>query len=228
VQQLAFINGLDRTGSAEGALLLSTAPIWAAVIGAALGQDRVLGRNWLGVGLGFIGVALILRGGEAPGGREASHLPGDLLVLTAGILYGAFAVLSRPLMRKHGALQVVTLSMCVCALLFIPVGGAEVLSADWRHLDWRGWARLAYLTLPAGAIGFVVWYRAVDRQGPSKALAYQYLVPVAALAAGVAFRHERIEWSQWLGAAITLVGIALARWRPQAEVAGERYVAAGR
>ena len=220
VQQLAFMNGLHRTGSAEGALLLSTAPIWATVLAAALRDEQIVGVNWLGIGLGFVGVGLVLLGGAGSSGPEGSHLPGNLLVLTAGVLYGAYAVLSRPLMRKHGALQVITLSMCVSCLLFIPAGGPGALSAPWGELGWRGWAALAYLTLPAGAYGFVVWYSSIDRHGPSKTMAYQYLVPVAALIAGVTFRDERVTWVQWIGAAVTLVGIGLARWRPAPQKAG--------
>jgi drug/metabolite transporter (DMT)-like permease len=214
IQQWAFMVGLTGTTSAEGALLLGTAPIFATLIACATGVECVRGRNWLGVGLAFLGIGLVLLGGAHAAAEGGARLMGNLLVLGAALLYGGYAVVSKRLMDEHGAPLVVTVGVAMVALLSLPLGVRDVLNVHWAGLGWHNWGSLAFIAIPGGAISFVVWYNAVRRHGPSKTMAYQYLVPVVALSAGVAFRHERIAPPQWLGAAITLVGIGLARWRP--------------
>src|SRR4051812_22189980 len=62
-----------RIPSGIAALIVATVPIWAALLGAAAGQERVTRRHAFGLLLGFAGVAALVAG---PGGGRGGGTRG--------------------------------------------------------------------------------------------------------------------------------------------------------
>ena len=66
VNQIGFVYSLKTTSASVIALILAATPIFAALIGLALGTETLPRRFWLGAALSFAGVALVALG---PGGE---------------------------------------------------------------------------------------------------------------------------------------------------------------
>ncbi len=62
LNQLAFVYALDTTSASTIALLLGATPAIAAVIGLALGFERMSGRFWAATLVSFAGVGLVAAG----------------------------------------------------------------------------------------------------------------------------------------------------------------------
>src|SRR5919201_687442 len=78
VNQISFVYSLKLTTATTVSLIMGTTPIFAAIVSALLGVDRLTGPFWVATAIGFGGVALVALGS---GGSLSSDLGGDLLAL---------------------------------------------------------------------------------------------------------------------------------------------------
>lgn len=220
VQQLGFIAGVNLATAVEAALLTSTMPIWTALIAVGMGQERLTRLNWTGVLVGFLGVAMVVFGGKNGANQVAAgRLVGDVLLIGAAVLYGYFTVLAKPLVEEYGGLQTVACCYALGALVIVPAAGRDLIATDWTALPPATWFWLVgYIGALAGVYGFAVWYTSVGKTSAAKTAAYQYLVPVVAMAAAAIVLGERPQPLQLVGAAVTLAGLAMTRW-PAGDVA---------
>src|SRR5260221_3734988 len=58
--------GLHYTTAASGILYLSTTPIFILLMTLALGRERIVARQWIGVGISFVGGLIIATHGDLP------------------------------------------------------------------------------------------------------------------------------------------------------------------
>jgi drug/metabolite transporter (DMT)-like permease len=175
----SWIASLSFTSTAASVALVSTTPIFAALLGATLG-DRVARREGLGIAIAAAGCA-VLAGGDWRAGGDA--LAGDGLALIGAASAAAYLVVGRrlraalPLLPYLGAvnaiaavgLVVVALTLgapitalpaqsyvaCACAAVFASVVGHSLLNAAVRttptHL-----VALASLGEPIGS-SLITW-----------------------------------------------------------------------
>jgi len=59
VYQFLFIFGVSETSAGNASLLLSTTPVWAALLSTAAGHERPGPRVWQGVSLAVLGMVLV-------------------------------------------------------------------------------------------------------------------------------------------------------------------------
>ncbi len=213
-QQISFIFGVDMTTATEAALLISTAPIFTALISVATGLECLTALNWAGVFLGFGGVALIVLGGGSNFSAPSSRFVGNLVMLCSALLYGYYMVLSKHLVQQHGGLRTVAYSYALAAIVVVPISWKALVTTAWLSLDWLTWLLLVgYICLLAGVYGFAVWYTTIGRTTAARTAVYQYLVPVVAMTTAAIFLHEKPTILQIVGAIIALAGLALTRWQ---------------
>ncbi len=211
-QQIIFIYGVSMSTAYLAALLTSTAPIFTAVIAALGGQEKLTRLNWVGVVLGFAGAATVILAGAHDDSGGSSFLAVSLLMVSA-FLYGYFMVLARPIVLEHGGIRSTAWWYLLSCVLILPLAWRDLAATPWLSLELNTWLLLAgYIALLGGALGFLVWYTMVGRAGSSATAVYQYLVPVVAMVTAAVFLGERPEALQFLGALVTLVGLALSRW----------------
>lgn len=208
VNNVALTFGVSMTSASNTALIVATAPLWGMLLGFVLGLERPKLRGLIGVGLALLGVGVIVYRGLGAG---ETSLTGDLLVLGAAACWGAYAVLSLPLLRRYSPLAVAAYTMLFGGLAVLPFATPGFLSTDWRSVSAGGWAAIGYSALLVAAFGFTSWQRGVARIGANRMLVYQYVVTLVGVFAGVMLFGERFGFDKALGAAILLGGVYLAR-----------------
>lgn len=213
VQQVTFVSGLDLTAAGEGSLIFSTAPIFTALIAAAIGQERMSGANWFGILGAMAGTALVILGGNQAAGAPETRVLGDLLMLASALGYALFMVISNPLGRRYGALKIVAFAYLFGLLVVVPFGARDMVTADWGALGTLGWVAMGWLVLLAGAFGFVAWYWRIARTSSARVAVYQYMVPVVAMGAAALLLKERPTVAQLVGAGLVLLGLYFSRRR---------------
>jgi len=220
-QFLSFNYAMKLTTASEGSLLVSTAPVWTAVIVAVLGMEHVRRSNWLGIALASAGVALIVLGPARRAVSDApSRLTGDLLMLGSAWLYASYMVASRRWMQRLGELPVICSTFAAAGVPLVALGVRPLLDTDWQMVTPGHWAGVAYITLLASLVGLILWYRTIGRTTASGTAVYQYLVPGVSIVLAALFLGERIAGVQLAGIAVTLVGVYLARLQVSPASAG--------
>ena len=217
VNQIGFVYALDTTSASVLALILGATPIFAALAGLVLGTETLPSRFWAGAILSFSGVALVALGS---GGAVTGDLGGVLLGILTAATWAAYSMLVTPLMRTYSASRI---SSVVLALAWIPItitGAAQLRSQDWA-LGWEVWALLVFATLGPLVTTNILWFRSLDRIGPSRATLAANLQPFLAAAIAVVLLGESLDPVELVGGALIAAGILVARRRGTAAAPGE-------
>ena len=185
--------------AATGALLLFGA-VQVTMIGVGLARgERLRPLQWTGFALAFGGlVGLLLPGLTAP------PLAGALLMIAAGIAWGAYSL------RGRSAPADATATTAGNFLRAAPMALALALAAlPWARIDAPGTAyALASGALTSG-LGYAVWYTALKGLRATTAATVQLSVPVLTALAGVLLLAEPLGTRLLLASAAVLGGIAL-------------------
>lgn len=208
--QILFINGLALTTAGNSSLILAMVPLFVAILSALLRIERVALRTWAGIVLAFAGLSVLVAGGGGVRIHTAT-LAGDLLTLLCSLCWAAYTVLSRPLLRTMSPLYLTTITMATGTPVLILASLPQLLRQPWGAVSWPAWAALAFSTVFAVVVGYVVWYASVQAVGGPKTAVYSNLIPIVALISSWLLLGETLGLLQAVGAAVVLTGVTLAR-----------------
>ncbi len=209
---------LRYASTAEGAIIASTAPVYATILAAIFLEERIGVNQVLGLLLSLAGVTGIALAGEQGAGN--GNLTGTALMFVGAITYSAYTVLGKKLGASSTSVLAVSTGLGTIPFLLWAVFREPLLPA-LRSVPSSAWTNLVALgILPTGIA--VVWYFSlVSRLGAARASAVSYLVPVFGLVQSSFLLHETIGPAVLLGGAACLAGVALAQ-RPAKEASGIR------
>jgi drug/metabolite transporter, DME family len=209
LNQLAFVYALDRTSASTIALILGATPAFAAVIGLALGLERLSRRFWIAAAVSFAGVGLVAIGS---GGEVAGDGLGILLgVATAGT-WAAYSVAVGPLMDRYSPSRISVVALGVAWIGIALVGLPQTADQD---LDVGGkvWILLLFATLGPLVLTTILWFRVIHRIGAARATLVANLQPFVAAVVALLLLSEQLTLVQVLGGALIAGGILTARRR---------------
>jgi len=186
-------------------LIVGLQPLFTAVVAGRLLGEKVYGRQWIGFGLGLLGVLLVLGdkisfAGGTWGGIAMAILA--LLGMTAGTLYQK-RYCSHMDFRTGGTIQ-----FGASALL---MGGLAPLCETMR-VQWSASFVFALLwlvlVLSLGAVSLL--YLLIRRGEASRVASLFYLVPPVTSVLAYLFFGERLGPTALAGMSLTVTGVALA------------------
>ncbi len=116
---LLFVSSLYHTTVANTLAIISTAPVWSALMTRFFLKTSLPLRTWVAVVLSFLAIIIIVAG-DMRAGRD--HVTGDLLALLQALFMAASLVLvrSRKEVNMIPCIGVGGLFICCIALLFTP------------------------------------------------------------------------------------------------------------
>ncbi len=209
VNQIGFVYALKTTSASVIALILAATPIFAALIGLAFGTELLPRRFWFGAALSFAGVGLVALGA---GGELGGDLGGILLGIMTAATWAVYSILITPLMRRYSPSRISAVVLSLSWIGIALIGMPQARSQDWQ-LGWEVWVLLVFATLGPLVITNVLWFKSLDRIGPSRATLATNLQPFVAALFAVVLLGERIDAVQVVGGLLIGAGILAARRR---------------
>jgi drug/metabolite transporter (DMT)-like permease len=206
--QVLFIEGLARTTAANAALLIGCSPIVVSIASAVVGHDRLPRSQWLGLGLSFGGVYLVVGRAAAIG---ASGATGDLLMLGAVMCWAVYAVLSRTLLDRHSPLFVTGGTMIVGTAVFVAAAWRDVARVDWGALSRWAWSSTILSALTALTLAYLIYYVSVMRIGVARTTVWTNVTPLVGMVIAWTTLGEPVDPWQVGGAALILTGVGVTR-----------------
>jgi drug/metabolite transporter (DMT)-like permease len=205
---ILFNASLVFTTAARGSLALSTLPLLTLIVGSVLGVERLTVRKTTGVLVAMTGVAIALLSGLSL--APAAAWLGDLLMVGAALCMALYSVLSKPFIRRSGAIPFTASAMAVGALCLVVVSCIRGGFASVAGFGTPQWLAIAYLGLFGSAVTFFLWAFALGRTTPTRVAISVTVNPVMASLVGVVILHEPISWNLVVGLTTVVLGIWIA------------------
>lgn len=196
---LAFAE--TRIDSGLAAVIQAAAPILTVVLATRIDpSQRVRGLRLVGVGVGFVGVALLV------GVQEGGQLVAALAVLGTATCYALSALYAGRAVRAFPPLDVTIGQLGVGLLLALPFGLAQLPS---EAPPAKAIAAIVALGALSTGVAYLLYFTLIARAGASRAILVTYLVPAFALVYGAVFLDEGVTASALAGLVLILGGTAL-------------------
>lgn len=201
---------LDLTTASKACVLVSTTPIFGAIIFAVQGHKLPL-RAWAGVLVAFLGVFCVINNSFAAVTLSGGSLFGDVLFVAIAGVWALYGALSRPLIAELGAARTAAWAAMLGSLMLLPLAIPGALEQDWSAdvvSPWL-WLNFAHVALIIGCLGMLTWNGGLRRLGLPKMTAWLYLSPISAIILANLMLGEWLTVPEMVGAALVLSGVAL-------------------
>lgn len=200
------------------ALLISTIPLFIALLETLIGGRFASVREWIGVFTGFLGIALLLRHNINEGLLSAKAMPAALGLLTAALAWALGSVLLSRMRFKAPALVCTSWQMLIGGGVDVLIGGA---AGGFRSSHWSkaAWGSLIFLAIGGTLVGYTAYSYLLRRVSIASVATYAYINPLVAVLLGWLLLGEQLSVSQWVGLVIVLGSVAIVVSLPQRQLA---------
>jgi drug/metabolite transporter (DMT)-like permease len=213
VNQGFFLSATRLGPTTHVGIFYATAPLVVLLGAWAMRLERPdLGRLW-GVlasvaGIAVIGVGNLWEDRAALSGDVRAVALCDVLLVGAVLSWGAYVILSKPLIVRHGALTVLAATFLAGSALMLP-------AALWTVPGWRAagavspaaWLALAYLAFVVTPLGQACQNLALHRLDASHVATFSNASPLLTVVWGIVLFDEILSPALLLGGGLTLGGI---------------------
>lgn len=187
-------------------LVLSATPLFVAVLDHLVPGGYKIGlRGWLGLIIGFSGVALLLSPVNTVQGLPVAGLftlLGSSVFWAAGSIYSA----RRPI--DASLLAVAALETLLAGLV---MGTAGLLAGETAHfnLTYNAMYALALLVVVGSVMGYSAFVYVVGKMPPSIGMTYSYVNPVVAVILGALVLDETVAPGEIASFIVIMAGVLL-------------------
>jgi len=205
------------------AIFNATTPMFGAIVAWAWLGDRLAWSRWLGIGVGFAGVAVLAWSNAS---HPAAFKPGGsgwavVACVGASVCYGIAANYTKRRLTGVAPLAVAAGSQLGAALVV-------ALPAWWYWPaiapSTSAWVAVALLAFACTGVAYILYFRLIANAGPGNAIAVTYLVPLFGALWGGLLLGEGVTAAMLGGGAVILLGTALATGMLGARgAAGDRF-----
>lgn len=195
-----------KIDSGIASVLVSTMPIFTIIFAAALPDERLAPRGFLGLATGFVGV-VVLTGGDIVDVTSSNALA-MIAVVAAAASYGVAGVIAKQLLKTQDALSLTGSQMAIAAVISLGIMLAAEGLPNYGELDLDSALALVALGVVCTAGAFALYFWVVAQIGSVKASLVTYVIPVAGLVLGWAVLGEGIGAGTVLGAILIAAGVA--------------------
>lgn len=207
VYHVALNFGEQTVTAGAAALLISTSPIFTAMLSAAVLKEHITPIGWAGILVSFGGVALIAFGE----GGDLSLNADALIILLAAFAASLYMIVGKRPLRRYSALEFTTYMIwagTVPMLVFAP-GLIEQMPAAAPSSTWA----VVYMGVFPGAISYVLWSHALSRMPASVLATFLYAQPVNATVIAWVWLSELPSTLAIIGGVISLAGVVVVNTR---------------
>ena len=201
-------SGLLTSEAATTAWIVSTTPVFMAVLGWLFLKERLGFAGSVGIVLATLGVLLVVSKGSLAGMFSGSFgRPGDILILISAPNWAIFSVMSRPALQRHSAIKV-TFYIMLFGWLFTSLQFfAGWYWHEFSQLTSTGWIAIAYLGVLCSALSYIFYNDGLQSLPASQVGAFLYLEPLVATLIAAVVLSEHIVLATLAGGVLILLGV---------------------
>lgn len=194
--------GQQTVSAGTAGMLVASAPIFTALIAVFVLKERLGFAGWLGLAIGFIGIAVITIGTAGP---SLTISKGAFLVIMAAAATSVLFAFQKPLLRRYSSIELTAYfswAGTIPFLLFMPG-----LFQDLQHASLEANLSAIYIGIFPTAIGYVTWALALSAGKAGSVTSMLYIEPVIVLIVAWIWLKEWPSNLTILGGIIVISGV---------------------
>jgi drug/metabolite transporter (DMT)-like permease len=201
-------NGLKTSEAGTTAWIVSTTPVFMALLGWVVLNEKLNWNKSAGILLAFAGVLVVVSKGDISSISVGKFgAPGDALILVSAVNWAVFSVLSRRGLQIYPAslmiFYVMLLGWVFTSILFVSGTGFP----DIANLTMNGWLGVAFLGVFCSGLAYIAWYDALQHIDSAQTGAFLYIEPLVAVVTAFFLLGEVVSALSLFGGAVILLGV---------------------
>ena len=202
--------GLLTAQATTTAWIITTTPIFIALLGLLILKEYLAWHQVLGIVLATFGVLLVITKGDLSTLTSGQFgTPGDYMVMLSAVNWAVFSTLSRPGLKKHPAtlmmFYVMGFGWIFTSILFFAASGTR----QFTSIPWDGWMAILFLGILCSGVAYIFWYDALKSLPVAQTGAFLYLEPIITVIVAALVIKESILFATLIGGIIILIGVWL-------------------
>lgn len=193
------------------ALIAVCSPIAIVILARLLFGERITGRTTLALTLAVCGVLLLITDGAPTRLVNLNFAAGDLMMLLATVVFGAYTVLVR---RKPEELPIsafVFSTFALGLLMLLPAYLVELTVTGPFPIDRANMGALLYIGVFPSLVAFYSWNQAITTIGTTHPAVIYYLAPVFTGLLAWVLLDEPIGLAEILSMTLVIAGVAISQ-----------------
>jgi drug/metabolite transporter (DMT)-like permease len=137
------------------------------------------------------------------------------------MFYGVYIAISQGMIKRYGALTVLTWIFIFGSIFTLPIGGYYLSKIPLGNIPLKVWFAVLYIILVPTVAAYYLNAWALGRVAPSVVSIFIYLQPLIAFAIAPLILAERLSSRTWLAAGLIFAGVATVTLRSRSRVIEE-------
>ena len=207
-------SGLVTSEASTTAWLVSTTPIFMALLGWLFYREKISLPVAGGILLATIGVLFVITKGDFSSLFSGNFgAPGDILIILSAPNWALFSVMSRPILEKYSPLKV-TFYTLFFGWLFISIQFLGTRSwTEFQQISVAGWSSIVFLGVFCSALAYIFYNEGVKVFTSTQVGIFLYFEPVVATLIAALLLSETFGWGSAIGAGLIVIGVWLVNQR---------------
>lgn len=199
---LGITFGEQTISAGATGMLVASAPIFTALIAVFILKERLSLIGWVGLGLGFLGIAITTFGTSGATFKLSS---GALLVIMSAVATAVLFAFQKPLLERYSSIELTAYFTWVGTipfLIFLPDFFHDVQLATLE-------ANLSviYIGIFPTVIGYITWSIALSLSKASSVTSMLYIEPLFVILIAWIWLNEWPSIVAIVGGMITIIGV---------------------
>jgi drug/metabolite transporter (DMT)-like permease len=208
-----FFNALKLIHAGRAAVIIALNPVFIALLAAYFFRDRLSLVKVAGILLSVTGAVIVISRGEVNQLLGGGIGWGEILTLGCMASWVAYSLIGKAILKGMSPLVSVTYSSVIGTVALLLPACAEGMPGHVMEYSIADWMSISYLGIFGTVLGFVWYYEAIKKIGPTRAGQFINFVPVSAIVLAFLILGEPITWSLLLGGLFVSSGVYLANMR---------------
>lgn len=196
--------GIAHAGAGLSAVLSNTDPLFVAILAAVFLDERLVVRQWIGVGLGLVGAGVVAWKGPL---WPPALSPEAALVVGGAIAWSVGTIVATRRVRASGApLALAAWQMLIAGVV---LGAVGLIGEGVPPADIEAFGLVLLVAVIGGALPLALFYIALTRAPAGEVSAWFFLVPAVGVLSAWWLLDETPGVSLLVGLVTVSVGLYL-------------------
>lgn len=204
-----FIVSLRYGSAIDISIIMTLPPIFVILMGVLFEHQRPSLVEYIGVGVSFVGAAVVILGGAKATAQAPAPLFGNILAILSSICFAFYLVILEKPSHKYRPLSLlrwVYLFAALPALCLLPgMQDMPIVHSD----KLVPWLEILFILFCPTFLAYFLVQPAERNIGSELASLYQYMIPVVAAITAVIMGVGKVTWIQVIAMCVIVAGMVL-------------------